>query len=808
LIDPPGGGPYTSHVSSGPPSGASPRPPAASPGLAGQPTSRASGDEERTTLSGDNWEESTTIADDEALEPIGSPISHAELPAASSLAIPMAGAGPSALTSTGTDEHTVDEGPAGASLPTMPSMPSNLALGRGAARVVFIVDAGPDAGRRFELQNPRPASIGRATDNDLVLADIAVSRRHVMLRFDGTSWLARDQGSGNGTVINDRLEDGEVALRHGDRLEIGNTVIRVEHLGTAARGAPPAFGDPADDDARTVDGRAFRDGNAEYVLPPRPPGAAITPAPELTGLPPPAVRPTAAIGSAAPAPEVQQRAQAPTVAPVAGARRPARTTPPPLRKPSHGEPPATAGNLRATFPAAAPPPPPAPVDMPALPPMFAGPNVPPPAPVLGTMLPPIRPALQTAPPPAPAVYVPMPTPVTEQATLRGAAPIAPAAATSHPPPPALASAAALPAPRRRSHQAMAPLGERGAPTMPVPHHQRLPAPRQAPARATTRPRWLPWAIVSGVLLLAAGVSAAILLTGSDDPPVALPMLGGVSQLADARAATPVPAIVVDARPPAPPDATPVIAPVVDAAPVVAPVVDAAPVVVPVVDAGLSAAELAAKAAKDKAERDERRRKEEEERRAREAKAEAGADAALEKAEGQYEDGSPATAAATLRAAMAGASAKTRKRLGTEASDYEAIARGLGAAKSSAIDGHKAVKAAIAADKRAGSALAGKLKAVMAAVAPKAAAAYLAATNFEAAYGATVDASGAGAGGNATVKTVLSTLERKAGELYASGKAKLKTSPDAGKADLRRIPKIVPKSSSWVAKAQAALDAAS
>ena len=53
--------------------------------------------------------------------------------------------------------------------------------------------------------------------------------------------------------------------------------------------------------------------------------------------------------------------------------------------------------------------------------------------------------------------------------------------------------------------------------------------------------------------------------------------------------------------------------------------------------------------------------------------------------------------------------------------------------------------------------------------------------------------------------MLSTLERKAGELYASGKSKLKSNPDAGKAELKRVAKIVPRSSPWVAKAQAALD---
>ena len=237
----------------------------------GPPRRKPAGDEERTTVQDDAWEESTTVADDEAIDaiparPIGTPAS--------------------LIQTGGTGEHTVDEPQPVAMLPPLPLAPARPVVGS-SARASFVVEAGPDAGRHIALDNPRPSTIGRATDNDLVLADIAVSRKHVNLRFDGTNWLLRDRGSGNGTVVNGELEENEVALRSGDRIEIGNTVLRFEHLGTAMRGDGPDFSTGADDDARTVDGRAFRDGNAELVLPARPPGARPTQPPPM-GVPAPA----------------------------------------------------------------------------------------------------------------------------------------------------------------------------------------------------------------------------------------------------------------------------------------------------------------------------------------------------------------------------------------------------------------------------------------------------------------------------------------------------------------------------------------
>ncbi len=159
------------------------------------------------------------------------------------------------------------------------------------------ITGGNDAGRSFELVGRR-VRIGRAVDNDVVLTDLAVSRHHSELDFDGRCYTVRDLGSGNGTLLNDRFEDGVCQLCDGDRIELGNTAITLEHPATRPSAAPLGWGqaDDVDEEASTLAGRspaerdALADGqdprpqrsapqlidramSSRLVLPASPPGA-------------------------------------------------------------------------------------------------------------------------------------------------------------------------------------------------------------------------------------------------------------------------------------------------------------------------------------------------------------------------------------------------------------------------------------------------------------------------------------------------------------------------------------------------------
>lgn len=75
----------------------------------------------------------------------------------------------------------------------------------------------------------RLVTIGRTQDNTIVLDDPRVSRRHASLRLRGSLLVLSDLDSTNGVLVNG-ARVREIALGHGDRVEIGGTLFVVEAL--------------------------------------------------------------------------------------------------------------------------------------------------------------------------------------------------------------------------------------------------------------------------------------------------------------------------------------------------------------------------------------------------------------------------------------------------------------------------------------------------------------------------------------------------------------------------------------------------
>jgi hypothetical protein len=73
-------------------------------------------------------------------------------------------------------------------------------------------------------------TIGRAGDNDLVLADGRVSRHHARVTGRRGTLVYTDLGSTNGSRVNG-APVGELVLGAGDRIELGDTVLVVEVTG-------------------------------------------------------------------------------------------------------------------------------------------------------------------------------------------------------------------------------------------------------------------------------------------------------------------------------------------------------------------------------------------------------------------------------------------------------------------------------------------------------------------------------------------------------------------------------------------------
>jgi hypothetical protein len=67
--------------------------------------------------------------------------------------------------------------------------------------------------------------IGRFEKADVRLGDVRASRKHACVLYAGTEFRIRDEGSGNGTLLNGSPVK-EYALRDGDKLLIGETLLR------------------------------------------------------------------------------------------------------------------------------------------------------------------------------------------------------------------------------------------------------------------------------------------------------------------------------------------------------------------------------------------------------------------------------------------------------------------------------------------------------------------------------------------------------------------------------------------------------
>jgi hypothetical protein len=90
------------------------------------------------------------------------------------------------------------------------------------ARALLVMD-----GRRLVV-GADGATIGRSRECDVVLSDPNVSRRHAEVRARGGGWTIADLGSTNGVAVNGARVERPQALKPGDRVEIGTTVLTFE----------------------------------------------------------------------------------------------------------------------------------------------------------------------------------------------------------------------------------------------------------------------------------------------------------------------------------------------------------------------------------------------------------------------------------------------------------------------------------------------------------------------------------------------------------------------------------------------------
>ncbi len=106
----------------------------------------------------------------------------------------------------------------------------------------LVMRSGPSVGKVYPLDKAE-MFIGRDLNNEVVINDAEVSRRHARLYTQGNGYVLEDLGSTNGTFVNGQRLMGGSLLRQGDTITFGerlSMVVEITEADTDATQVGPA----------------------------------------------------------------------------------------------------------------------------------------------------------------------------------------------------------------------------------------------------------------------------------------------------------------------------------------------------------------------------------------------------------------------------------------------------------------------------------------------------------------------------------------------------------------------------------------
>jgi pilus assembly protein CpaF len=171
--------------------------------------------------------------------------------------------------------------------------------------VFAIIISEKGGAERRETFDKNEINVGRVQGNDLMLPKGNVSKHHARLLFRDGRFIVTDLKSTNGTYVNGRKIAQATIVREGDKIYIGDFVLRLETNGAAA--APEPTTGSEEESIRTL----ARDGQRPPAPLPNPPAVTLK-------------APTHPPGAPLPRPQVSNVSNAPPIgappAPVIGVR--------------------------------------------------------------------------------------------------------------------------------------------------------------------------------------------------------------------------------------------------------------------------------------------------------------------------------------------------------------------------------------------------------------------------------------------------------------------------------------------------------
>jgi pSer/pThr/pTyr-binding forkhead associated (FHA) protein len=127
-------------------------------------------------------------------------------------------------------------------------------------QAMLLIQGGPQSGQVVAL-GELAVTIGRRSDNDVIVDDASVSRRHTLIMQTASGFVVRDLNSTNGTFVNrERLGDGDRSLKSGDLVRVGGSEITLlfkqDAPMTVRLSVPEAPAAPEAAKADSVEGKA------------------------------------------------------------------------------------------------------------------------------------------------------------------------------------------------------------------------------------------------------------------------------------------------------------------------------------------------------------------------------------------------------------------------------------------------------------------------------------------------------------------------------------------------------------------------
>jgi hypothetical protein len=145
----------------------------------------------------------------------------------------------------------------------------------------LVMHAGPTPGKVFPLTEGE-LTIGRDINNQIIINDAEISRRHTRLVLQGDAYMIEDLGSTNGTFVSGQRLSGPRLLRPSDTIRLGENVT----LSYEVAGYDP--------DATAVAGPGYAAVPPTNIESPRPapgrqqaPARPVQPQPRMQQAPPP-----------------------------------------------------------------------------------------------------------------------------------------------------------------------------------------------------------------------------------------------------------------------------------------------------------------------------------------------------------------------------------------------------------------------------------------------------------------------------------------------------------------------------------------